>query len=464
MNYGIHCIASEKNRDKPIYKMKKPNTLQLAAISLLLPFVISCNSHSGSARNKLAVLKFNRHELVDKDGTGLVAATYLVPDGWKVEDKIEWNIHNVAQPAIAELYILDEESNSAMQGFPNLVFLVNKDVNMREEYPEGSSFMGAEVINQKPGVLDLIENYILPEYRNIEGLKIIESKRLSVAASNHKRAGEFKNTDSKSGVVKIEYTENGKDFEEAIFGTITFIPVSKYQQFACLSMCYGCRTVKGNLKSTMGIFETILNSVKMNAKWAVTYNQVMKFAMQDAMRGSSNDGEYDEDGDSYGDHYGESGGENGNYGDNYETGEDDYGDYGDDNAGTDGGNYNGGNYSGGVSTAGNVGSLSNYFQQANESINEGIIQRYENEQLSNDRIAEGYSDYTLGYQNYTDPNTGEVLKLSSGYENAWTDNNGSVVLSNDAGYDPNVGGSSSWSSLEAGGSTVAAPAAATETE
>jgi hypothetical protein len=444
--------------------MKKLGIIQLAALSLILTFAISCNSHSGTAKNMPAVLKFNRHKLVDKDGTGLVAATYLIPDGWKVEDKIEWDIHNVAQPANAELYIFDEETNSAMQGFPNLVFLVNKDVNMSQEFPEGSTYLGAEVVNQKPSVLDLIENYILPEYRNIEGLKIIESKRLSVAASNHKRAGEFKNTDSKSGVVKIEYTENGKDFEEAIFGTITFIPVSKYQQFAYLSMCYGCRAEKGNLKSTMGIFETILNSVKMNAKWAVTYNQVMKFALQDAMRSRGNSGGYDNDNGSYGDNFEESDGDNGNYGYNDEESDDENGGYGDNSGGTDGGNYNGGNYSAG-SSAGNVGSLTNYFQEANESINDGIIQNYENEQLSHDRIAEGYSDYTLGYQNYTDPNTGEVYKLSSGYDNAWTDNNGSVVMSNDAGYDPNVGGTSSWSSLDVGGSTVAAPAAAaTESE
>ena len=64
-------------------------------------------------------MKFNRHKLMDTKGTGLVAATYLVPEGWKVEDNVEWNIHNVAQPATAELLIFDEETQSSMQGFPN---------------------------------------------------------------------------------------------------------------------------------------------------------------------------------------------------------------------------------------------------------------------------------------------------------------------------------------------------------
>jgi hypothetical protein len=461
--------------------MKKPGFFQLTAVCLLLILAISCNSHSGKAKNKLTVLKFNRHKLMDTKGTGMMTATYLVPEGWKVKDDVSWDIHNVAQPATAEMLIIDEESQSAMQGFPNMVFLVNTDRNLNEQYPEGSDYMGAEVVNKKPGVLDLIENYILPEYRNIDGLKIVESRRLSLAESNHQRAAQYKNTDSRSGVVKVEYSEDGKDFEETIFGTITFFRVSKFQQFVYLSMCYGCKAEKGNLKSMMGIFETILNSVKMNPKWAVTYNQVMKFAMQDAMRSGGNSGGYNNDNGNYGYDYEGSDDDNGSYGDDDGGYDDDNGNYGDNSGGANGGGgYNDGNYTGGGNTgggytgggytggnysAGNVGSLSNYFQQANESINEGIIQKFENEQRSNDRIAEGYSDYTLGYQNYTDPNTGEVYKLSSGYDNAWTDNNGSVVLSNDAGYDPNVGGTSSWSSLETGGSTVAEPAAAaTESE
>jgi len=422
--------------------MKNLRLLQLAAISLFAALVISCSEHSGSThKNKHTVLKFTRHKLIDKQGTGYVAATYLVPEGWKVQDKIEWNINSVAQPATITLLIYDEETNSSMQGFPNKVFLVNTDKEMNEEYPAGSNYLGAEVINQKPGVLDLIKNYILPEFENNEGFKIIESKNLSLAKSNHKRAVEFKNTDSKSGRVKIEYTENGKVFEESIYATITFVPVSKYQQYAYLSMCYGCKAIKGDLENTMDIFETILNSVKLNPKWAVTYNQVMQMAMRDAMESRG----YSGDNNNYYNGYWEN-----DEGSNYNNSSD--GNY---EGGTTGGNYDGTNYS-----TGNTGSLSNYLQQANGYVNDAMIQNYENQQRSNDRMSEARSDYMLDYQNYTDPNTGEVLKLSSGYSNAWTDNSGNVIMSNEAGYDPNVGGgSSSWSSLDVGGSTVAAPEA-----
>jgi hypothetical protein len=436
-------------------KMKKLRLIQLASFSLCLALVISCGQQSPSIhKNKHAVLKFNRHKLMDKQGTGLVAATYLVPEGWKVQDEIDWDINNVAQPATFQLLIYDEETNSSMQGFPNMVFLVNTDEKMNDDYPEGSNYLGAIVINQKPEVLDLIKEYILPEFSNTEGFKIVESKNLSHAKNNNHRAGKFKNPGSKMGMIKIEYTENGEKFEEAIYSTLTFNRVSKYQEYAYLSLCYGCKAVKGDLENNMGIFETILNSVKLSPKWAVTYKQVIQIAMQNAARnarsrGGSNDSE-------------------GNYS-NYENGgrsnytDDTYGNRG--SGGSANYDYNGyeNNYGGMTSgnySAGNAGNLSDYLHQANEYVNNSMVQSYEDAQRSEDRLSEARSDYMLDYQNYTNPNTGDVYKLSTGYDNAWADNSGNIIMSNEAGYDPNVGGgSSSWSSLDVGGSTVAATSA-----
>lgn len=438
--------------------MKKLRLIQLASFGLCLALVISCGQQSASIhKNKYAVLKFNRHKLMDKQGTGLVAATYLVPEGWTVEDEIDWDINNVAQPATFQLLIYDEETNASMQGFPNMVFLVNTDEKMNEYYPEGSNYLGATVINQKPEVLELIKEYILPEFRNLEGFKIVESKNLSHSRSNNHKAAKFKNPGSKMGMVKIEYTENGEKFEEAIYSTLTFNRVSKYQEYAYLSLCYGCRAVKGDLADNMGIFETILNSVKLSPKWAVTYKQVIQIAMQNATRNAgkrriNTDGEgdysYDEKGE-------RSNYEDNNYSDRGSRGETnyDYNGYGINYGGMTSGNY----------SAGNAGNLSDYLHQANEYVNNSMVQSYEDAQRSADRSSEARSDYMLDYQNYTNPNTGEVYKLSSGYDNAWTDNSGSIVMSNEAGYDPNVGGgSSSWSSLDVGGSTVTSTVAEPE--
>lgn len=125
--------------------------------------------------------------------------------------------------------------------------------------------------------------------------------------------------------------------------------------------------------------------------------------------------------------------------------------------GGDGDNDGFSGMSGGSGGGFNPGALSDYVSQASAQVNDGIIQTYENQQAGNDRVFEGYSDYMLGYQNFTDPNSGDVYKLSSDYSNAWTDNSGSVIMSNDVGFDPNVGGGSgsSWTSLSPGGTTVA---------
>ncbi len=428
--------------------MKTHRYLMFIFLGILILFIASCKSENsksagGSKRNKPSVLKFNKKTLIDKDGTGIATATYLVPEGWNVEQGVSWDINNVALPANAKIIVSNPENDAALQGFPNLVFMVNADARLNEQFPAGSKYFGATVINKKPTVLDLIKDNIIPEFRDIPGLRIVEEKKLSLKESNHQRAAEYKHTDSKSGVIKIEYKEDGKTFEEAIYGTITFMPVSQYQQYAYLSMCYGCKAVKGELSDNMGIFETILNSVKMNPKWAVIYNQVIQMAMRNAMRG-------------YQGGYG--GGSGGYAGGSGYRGQSSYS--------GGGGSYIGqGGYSGGSSgnryAGGGLGNLSDYISQASGRVDNSMIQSYQAQQRSEDRVYEGYSDYMRGYQNYTDPNSGDVYKLSSGYENAWTDNNGSVVLSNDASYDPNAGGGgSSWSSLSAGGTSTPEPVAA----
>jgi hypothetical protein len=153
-------------------------------------------------------------------------------------------------------------------------------------------------------------------------------------------------------------------------------------------MCYGCKAPKGQLKEVMGIYETVLNSVKTNPQWQATFNQVCAMTMRQAYGGNGG-GQYGYNGQN---NYG---GQNGNNGG--------YNNYGD-------GGYNS-NYNGGGSN-GNAGSLSDYINQASTQTSNGYNSAYENQQRSEDRVFESYSDYMLGYQNYSDPGSGDVYKTS----------------------------------------------------
>lgn len=64
---------------------------------------------------------------------------------------------------------------------------------------------------------------------------------------------------------------------------------------------------------------------------------------------------------------------------------------------------------------------------------------------SEDRISRNFSDYIRGTQEYT--GGGYSYSLPSGYNQAWLNSNGTVLLSNSAGFDPNTTNTGSWTEL-----------------
>jgi hypothetical protein len=78
------------------------------------------------------------------------------------------------------------------------------------------------------------------------------------------------------------------------------------------------------------------------------------------------------------------------------------------------------------------------------------IQResYENQQRGQDQSSTQFSQYIRGTETYQNPNTGEKVDLDSKYGNAWVNNRGEYLLSDQAGFDPNTVSQESWTSMQ----------------
>jgi hypothetical protein len=78
------------------------------------------------------------------------------------------------------------------------------------------------------------------------------------------------------------------------------------------------------------------------------------------------------------------------------------------------------------------------------------IQRegYENQQKAQDQSATEYSQYLRGTETYRNPATGEKVDLDSKYGNAWVNNRGEYLLSDQAGFDPNTVFQESWTPMQ----------------
>ena len=63
---------------------------------------------------------------------------------------------------------------------------------------------------------------------------------------------------------------------------------------------------------------------------------------------------------------------------------------------------------------------------------------YENQQKSQDSINANFSQVIRGVESYRNPTNGETLELDANYGHAWVNNRGEYLLSDQAGFDPNI--------------------------
>jgi hypothetical protein len=74
---------------------------------------------------------------------------------------------------------------------------------------------------------------------------------------------------------------------------------------------------------------------------------------------------------------------------------------------------------------------------------------WENQQASQDRIAEAWSQTMRGVETFVDPGNASQVELRSGFDNAWSDGVGEYVLSGRPSFTPNtVFTNQNWTRME----------------
>lgn len=75
-------------------------------------------------------------------------------------------------------------------------------------------------------------------------------------------------------------------------------------------------------------------------------------------------------------------------------------------------------------------------------------QAYENQQRSEDHRSEQWSQTMRGVETYRNPETGETIELSNLYGQAWVNNRGEYLLSDQPGFNPSVTFQEEWKPLQ----------------
>lgn len=137
-------------------------------------------------------------------------------------------------------------------------------------FPEGSSYQGMTVFNLMSAE-SFIRRIAFPySHPNVENIKIIETKKLTEVANNYshrvKQAMPYSTMSYDAAIVKFEYLENGKSFEEWMISII-----ENWGQLGAgmwgNKETFLIRAGVGEMKKWERIFSVIQNSVKINLPW-----------------------------------------------------------------------------------------------------------------------------------------------------------------------------------------------------
>ena len=96
----------------------------------------------------------------------------------------------------------------------------------------------------------------------------------------------------------------------------------------------------------------------------------------------------------------------------------------------------------------NAAAISETITRNSEEIRRMFSESYRLASESQDRISQSFSEYIRDVETYKNPYEDRPVQLPSGYRDAWVNQHGEYILSNDSGYNPNVGDTAEWRRMQ----------------
>lgn len=359
---------------------------QLVSLFFLLLLICACGQQTGISSEesnkkipgekiKAEVMKLVRHEVMDNKGTGIVASTYLLPEGWTANDKLYWEYNDATVPIRYKGVFRSAGGNMMIQCYPDVRSSWNTGPSGTWGYRPPNDIIS--------GMKDLIR-----EERKGKSIRYVDEKILSGNSKNGNQQGSQYRSISQTGVIKIQYEEQGQNVEEEFYGQLDvtdMITPSVMGNMESIiwsgNSLYSVKAVKGKLDECRKIAQTIKSSARLTKPFFNRLSQVIQMLSSKV------------------------------YQQIYQAGQ-----------------------------------ISKIISQTNDQMLASIDASYQQSQKAYDRINKNFSDYIRGVDRYSDGET--QVQLPSGYDNAWVNEKGEYILTNTAGYDPSTDYNGNWRQLQ----------------
>jgi hypothetical protein len=384
--------------------MKKSNR-----ISYVLVFFIclSCNAQNnsdtkaktGSASSETTnstnqngtdadVLRMQLAAIQDQQVTKGNAVLFLLPQGWKQKSQLDWDIQNTQFPASANLHVNNPENTAQLHIYKTSFYTLFNQSMQYSGIGLGSKYMGGTVVANMPANTTQAAMQTLNEMNVLPAdLKIIETKVIKVESTNP------------IDIQAIKQNPQMQFISDNVISKGTFS--INGQKYTLLINAYVNVTVNSSINFTNWQVLPILFIIKQdeNEKLNTELCQAVLKSIRYTPAFIS--------------------------------------------AQTQVIKYLTDQYYQGLS---NIAAISQQISRNNDAMIASINKSYNTANATHKPTNDGFSQYIRGVENYSD-GSGGTYELPSSYNNAWKNDNGEIILTNEVNYNPNIGSTQSWEQL-----------------
>jgi hypothetical protein len=242
-----------------------------------------------------STVRFKTLKYIDNQGIGIEAFSMLIPADWQFQGGIQWVMDNPAMPAVSAFRVTNPNGTEEFEAFPNHMFFWTNNQMILSMFPIGARYLGSEV---RPPLnsTDFVQNILIPRFRgNVSDVRIAGMENLPELARQlgvEMQSYPGVSTSVDGGKVKIEYRRDGRWMEESIYAVVESITYPIHQtMYGPLSnmnwvggYLFSFKAEKGKLDASSKVFQTMVNSFRLNPQWFNKYSQLTEYLIRNQIK------------------------------------------------------------------------------------------------------------------------------------------------------------------------------------
>ena len=343
-------------------------------------------------------MRFQKQVVMDKQGFDMEAFRLLIPDQWRFQGGVSWNMQKFPAEAVIAFKVDSPDGQSLLEHFPHRIIFWSQDRSLQASYSQ----TGAEILPPMNSV-DYLRNVFLKRQRaDVSDLKVLESGPLPELARRNLEITKYHmgvfnqispftfryELNSDAGHLRVQYRRQGREIIEELIVSISYMTAYMQGMYGPVTALTWIPQVKifktpaPEMAAKAPLFKVMVDTYQENPAWMVAGTRLAATVTRNQLRQQQ--------------------------------------------------------------------AIFNQMQQIRRTQNEisdMIHEGYQRRSAAMDRVFDKYSESIRGVDTYRDPVSDREVQLPNGMRNAWT-NGREYIVSDEAGYNPNIGSNQNWQQME----------------